>query len=292
MPYNLIKVAETETLHASPRVFSYTVVVPLHNALRTIEKTISAISENLSAIDRCIIVENCSTDGSYELVQNLQLDARFHLIKTHLCGAANARNIGVRNANTDFIAFCDADDFWFSDKLNVADYHLHKYEADLFFHALKTADSVEGLAVKLKNLPKKSSLLQDLCIYGDFIPTSSVVISNTNLSNNMFLDNFTHCQDFEAWCYWAYKRGDSLKAVFHENPLGFYEKENGLSKAFVKREISHFSIVWNYSLKLPFLMKYHAIFRNLIRASYRAILKKNYTALTQIVLGNLLRIDR
>lgn len=293
MPYDLSTVdIENFCVNHQRRIYTYTVVVPLFNGKTSIEKTLSSIRKNLSSRDKCIIIENCSSDGSYSFVQSLNMDNRFELIKTNIPGAGNARNIGVIKSQTDFIAFCDADDIWYDNKLEVTDYFLQQHSAQLFFHCLDTSGEKEGLAVKSKKLPRNEKLIEDLCIYGDFLPTSSVVIANVGLGDQMFLNELTHCQDYEAWCNWAQQRGENIKAVFCSTPLGYYEKENGLSKNITKREVNHISIVWHYSSELIFYKRAYSLFRNLGRVFFRALSKQSYGGLKKILTGNLQRISR
>lgn len=66
-----------------------------------------------------IIVDDCSKDNSIELILNFSVnDKRIKLIqlKTNV-GAAEARNIALREVNGQFIAFLDSDDIWFPEKL-------------------------------------------------------------------------------------------------------------------------------------------------------------------------------
>jgi len=69
-----------------------------------------------------IVVDDCSTDGSYELVEDFsKRDSRVKLIRMeqNFGGPAKPRNIGVENSKGDYIAFLDADDIWEEEKLEV-----------------------------------------------------------------------------------------------------------------------------------------------------------------------------
>src|ERR1039458_8956951 len=61
-----------------------------------------------------IIIDDCSTDGSREITEELgRLDDRvvtlFHDVNR---GLAAARNSGLAASSGEFIALCDADDIW------------------------------------------------------------------------------------------------------------------------------------------------------------------------------------
>jgi glycosyltransferase involved in cell wall biosynthesis len=68
-----------------------------------------------------IIVDDCSSDDSWEIIQAIaKLDSRVKTIRhTHNQGASRSRNDGLRVATGKFIGFCDADDIWEREKLSV-----------------------------------------------------------------------------------------------------------------------------------------------------------------------------
>lgn len=66
-----------------------------------------------------IIVDDCSSDNSWEVIQGMaQKDSRIKAVR-HCCnqGASKSRNDGLRIAAGEFIGFCDADDVWDLGKL-------------------------------------------------------------------------------------------------------------------------------------------------------------------------------
>ncbi len=66
-----------------------------------------------------IIVDDCSADGSAELIRDIiTREPRIKLIALdENIGAAEARNVAIAMANGRFIAFLDSDDVWMPDKL-------------------------------------------------------------------------------------------------------------------------------------------------------------------------------
>jgi teichuronic acid biosynthesis glycosyltransferase TuaG len=64
-----------------------------------------------------LIVDDCSSDNSCEMIRKYD-DNRISLIELEKnVGAAEARNIAIRNAAGKYIAFLDADDIWMPTKL-------------------------------------------------------------------------------------------------------------------------------------------------------------------------------
>ena len=88
------------------------VIVPVHNGSRYIERCIDSIAKSSYDHIEIIVVENGSTDSTYEICKMLsEKDDRIRLFSTEECGLSNARNIGIDNANGDWISFVDADDY-------------------------------------------------------------------------------------------------------------------------------------------------------------------------------------
>lgn len=92
------------------------VIIPCYNRERTIERCIKSIINQTVKPYEIIIVDDGSTDGSVEKIE--QLDCNFlRLIKQNHKGAQAARNLGILNAKGNYIAFLDSDDEWLPNML-------------------------------------------------------------------------------------------------------------------------------------------------------------------------------
>ena len=89
----------------------FSVVIPLYNKEDHIQKAIcSVLQQSLENLE-LIIVNDGSTDNSLKIVQQIR-DDRIRIIDQPNAGVSTARNIGVKAARYDHIAFLDADDWW------------------------------------------------------------------------------------------------------------------------------------------------------------------------------------
>lgn len=96
------------------------VVVPAYNAERLIGATLDSILAQRDVALEVIVVDDRSSDGTAAIVQRrAQIDPRVRCVSTphNFGGPAGPRNLGVREAAGDWVAFCDADDLWHPDKL-------------------------------------------------------------------------------------------------------------------------------------------------------------------------------
>ena len=106
-------------------IFS-SVVIPLYNKAPHIVRTLHSVFAQTRPADEIIVVDDGSTDGSWELVKNLN-DTRIKLIHQENQGTGAARNRGIKEAKGELIGFLDADDEWKPDFLKVAHGLIKKY---------------------------------------------------------------------------------------------------------------------------------------------------------------------
>lgn len=106
-----------QTVSIQPHV---SVVVPLYNKRRTVARTIESILAQSFTDFEVLIVDDGSTDGGPELVEQQYSDPRIRVIRQANAGPAVARNHGARLSSGALLTFLDADDDWRPDMLKVA----------------------------------------------------------------------------------------------------------------------------------------------------------------------------
>ena len=90
---------------------TFSVVIPLYNKERYIERAIeSVLAQNLPDFE-LIVVNDGSTDGSERKLRRY-IDPRVRVVNQDNAGEAAARNKGISLARANYIAFLDADDTW------------------------------------------------------------------------------------------------------------------------------------------------------------------------------------
>jgi glycosyltransferase involved in cell wall biosynthesis len=94
------------------------VVVAVKNERPHIRKCIEALSRQNYAPYEVIVVDGMSTDGTYELLEELQETHDFRLLRNPLENAAAGRNRGIETARGDIVAFVDGDAVPYDDWLS------------------------------------------------------------------------------------------------------------------------------------------------------------------------------
>lgn len=90
----------------------FSVIMPVYNVEKYLEQAIQSILEQNFVNFELIIVEDHSTDNSYEICKRFtSIDSRILLLRTKKnSGAACARNIGLDFIRGEYVTFVDSDD--------------------------------------------------------------------------------------------------------------------------------------------------------------------------------------
>ena len=91
------------------------VVIPTYNRCELLKRAISSILNQTILIREIIIVDNGSTDNTHEMISSLFPNITYIYEKKK--GVSCARNIGIKNCSSKWIAFLDSDDEWKPQKL-------------------------------------------------------------------------------------------------------------------------------------------------------------------------------
>ena len=111
------------------------VIMPCYNAASYVEEAISSVLQQTHPYTEIIVVDDGSSDGSPDIVKQFveSHPDRINLEHQNHQGPYPARNLGLRHARGNFIAFLDADDWWRKDCLEKLLVALKEAEADLAY---------------------------------------------------------------------------------------------------------------------------------------------------------------
>ena len=94
------------------------IIMPSYNTSEYVEESIKSVLNQTYTNWELIIVDDCSTDNSEEIIKQFTHDARIRFFKNEKnSGAAISRNFALREAKGKWIAFLDSDDLWEPEKL-------------------------------------------------------------------------------------------------------------------------------------------------------------------------------
>ena len=102
---------------------SISVLIPAYNAENTIVDALnSVISQKYKGVIKIIVIDDGSTDSTVQVINSFistNKISNIYILKKENGGVSSARNYGLKNVNTEYIAFLDADDIWLPGKLDA-----------------------------------------------------------------------------------------------------------------------------------------------------------------------------
>ena len=93
------------------------IIMPSWNTGKFITETIQSVIDQTYTNWELLIVDDCSTDNTEELVASFKDDRIKYFRNKKNNGAALTRNRALREAKGEWIAFLDSDDLWMAEKI-------------------------------------------------------------------------------------------------------------------------------------------------------------------------------
>ncbi len=178
------------------------VVIPSYNHAHLIGQALgSVLAQDWQQLE-VIVVDNHSADNTDEVVASFP-DARIRLIKVRNDGViAVSRNVGIRAAKGEWVAFLDSDDWWTPNKLSQCARHFDK--ADLIYHRLRimVAGRRNFWPRHIGSWQVTRPVLQHMLISGNPIATSSVLVRRVLLERVGGFDErkeIVAAEDYDTW---------------------------------------------------------------------------------------------
>lgn len=182
------------------------IIVPVYNAANYIEETIKTVVSQTYQDWELLLIDDCSRDRSLEVIrkaishyeQKEALKGRIRLIaKQQNEGAAKARNTGIREAEGRYIAFLDADDLWYPDKLCKELAFMQQKEAAFVYCSYQFGD--ENAVPTGKTVRAKETLTYREALSRTIIFTSTVLIDTQKVDRNLILMPDIPSEDTATW---------------------------------------------------------------------------------------------
>lgn len=209
---------------------SICVVIPAYNSEKTIQRALDSVASQTLSPARILVIDDASADATGKIAQGYA-GAKVEVIRlAKNRGAAGARNEGIRQADTDLVAFLDADDEWRSTKLEKQVKLIVSEPRSSFVSCGSDltspageylSDTFLGQAITVGDNAWKA-LLED-----NYVTTPSVLAWRRHLQElGGFDQSLKIAEDQDMWIRLA-ERG-CLSYVF-ENLVHIHEQEHSLS---------------------------------------------------------------
>ena len=152
--------------------YTYAVIIPNYNKARYLKQCILSISNQSLRPNEIIVVDDCSTDNSLEILKDIANDVpslKIIQLKKN-GGVSNARNEGARNAHSQYLKFIDADDFFFGPdnckkEMDLIRIYKQKKGEDILAYSAVVFSNNDGTVTSKPDIRKKHKFINGNATY-------------------------------------------------------------------------------------------------------------------------------
>lgn len=186
------------------------IVIPVYNGAGFIAETVKACLNQTYRDFEIVVVNDGSKDTT--AAELAQFGDAIRVITIPNGGVSNARNVGVRASCGEYVAFLDADDIWYPDKLDrhleamqrfpdvgfsCSNYKVRYKGADTSIHFDQFANDAQMVFDK----PMDGDTVFQVLIRCNFVGTCSNVIARRALLEEvgLFDTSLRQAEDYDLW---------------------------------------------------------------------------------------------
>ncbi len=177
------------------------VVLPVYNGEKYLRQSINSILNQTYKDFELIIVNDCSTDSSLEIMKSyISMDKRIKIISNSTNQKLpQSLNIGFNECNGDYYTWTSDDNIMLPNALEKLLFELEKNDADLVFSRCETIDAKGKILGKTKIYKDLDELLYNNIVLASFLYKKEVHEKLGGYDTNKFL-----VEDYDFWLR-AYK---------------------------------------------------------------------------------------
>lgn len=175
------------------------VIIPTYNRCDLLKRAINSVIKQTITPKEIIIVDNGSTDQTYQMVSSLFPEINYFIEKKR--GVSAARNKGILESKSKWIAFLDSDDAWKPTKLEKQmEYSVFNQDKYRIIHTDETWYRNKKFLNQLKKHKKSGGNIFKNSLQLCCISPSSVVLKKQIFDDyGLFDENLEVCEDYDMW---------------------------------------------------------------------------------------------
>ena len=201
------------------------VVIPAYNTEQFLAETIRSVLDQTYGDYEVIVVDDGSSDGTLGVARSFEPGVK--VLSQPNGGPASARNLAIRDARGDYIAFLDSDDLWTKDKLEEQVAFMERNPAvDLVYSEalMFTGNNGDRKVSEKFGFPYDPSFRS--LLFGNYIPNSTVMIRRSCVDKVGLLNERRELVGVEDYEYWLRVAKRSTMAGI-PRPLMYYRVRDG-----------------------------------------------------------------
>lgn len=174
------------------------IITPTYNSEKFISTTIQSIQNQTYLNWELIIIDDCSTDKTVEIISNIiKLDSRIKLfLLSKNQGTGVARNTGITQANGHYISFLDSDDLWKPNKLETQLDFMKVNNLLFTFSFYECIDEEGNILNRRKEAPNPTTYKK--LFFCNYIGNSTAIY-DTSILGKIPIETIRKRQDWMLW---------------------------------------------------------------------------------------------
>ena len=264
------------------------VVIPTYNHAHFLGRALQSVLDQTYTNWEALIIDNHSQDDTDGVVDGFS-DPRIRLLKIHNNGViAASRNMGIREAKGEWIAFLDSDDNWYPKKLEVVINEINENpDIDVCSTDEILVDETTGNKQLLTYGPYSINFYQRLLLTGNCLSTSAILVrQDFLLKHNLYFrenNGFVTAEDYDLWLLLA-QAGAKFKFI-HSVQGEYLIHASNNSGQLERHNQNIINVIRDHVYKLQsFEMDKDRLWRN-INARILLVKSKNLIMNKQIIAG-------
>ncbi len=205
-------------------MINLSVIIPTFNRAEFILEVLKSVQNQSVGVGEIIVVDDGSTDNTKELLRRENIV----YIYQENSGVSVARNLGIKKAKHEWIAFLDSDDIWHKDKTKE---HVALHASN---PSIKASFTDELWIRDKKIVNKKKHLKKEEPTFANSLRACKIGVSTFFVHRDIFEDiglfdeGLKVCEDYDMWLRVLRKYSIRLidkelitKQAGHKNQLSF-----------------------------------------------------------------------
>jgi glycosyltransferase involved in cell wall biosynthesis len=197
------------------------VVIPTYNRKDFLGRAVASVLNQTFQSFEIIVVDDASQDNAEATVRGFR-DGRLKYVRhTFRKGGSAARNTGILESRSDYVAFLDDDDEWLPKKLEkqIAVLEQSPASTGAVYTGYFVVDSLSGANLRERTAVKRGNLLNELLVHNCVGGTSSVIVKRECFERvGLFDEDLPSFQDYDLWI----RMGREYNFDCISEPLGKY----------------------------------------------------------------------
>lgn len=240
------------------------IITPSYNSEEFISETIISILNQTYTNWELLITDDCSKDDTINIVKLFQekdIRIKLFILKSN-GGAGLARNNSIRNAKGRYIAFCDSDDQWKTDKLEKQLDFMDRLNLSFTYSSYDVVDEIGSF----KSIIEAPKIISYKKMLNNNYVGCLTAIYDRKLLGNLCMNEIRKRQDWALWLY-IMKIIKTTRGMTESLAI-YRDRSNSISTnkvEMLKYNYQIYNMVLGYNHLASFILMSNYIFQYLVK---------------------------